>query len=107
MVCNARGPFQTRPVAQGQTAMYTSTGMQMLSTLPLLRLHLVLAWQAQMERVIRTTCWDAVHPYRCKADRTVLHGHVRLHKSKSGVFWHYIKVPANGLQHKLIEKLRF
>ena len=72
MVCNARGPFQTLPVAQGQIAMYTSTGMQLLSTLPLLRPHLMLALQAQMERVIRTTCWDAVHPRQCKADRTFL-----------------------------------
>ncbi len=79
VVCSARGLFQTLPVAQGQIAMYTSTGMQLLSTLPLLRPPLRLAWQAQMERVIRITCWDAVHPYQCKADKTLLYRHVRLH----------------------------
>lgn len=88
MVCNARGSCQTLPVAQGQTAMYTNTGMQVLSTLPLLRPHLVLAWQAQTGRVIRTTCWDAVH--RCKADRTLLYRHVRLQTriNSSKAAWH-------------------
>jgi len=88
--------------------MCTSTGTQLLLTLPLLRPHQMLALQAQMERVIRTTCWDAVHPYRCRADRTLLYRHVRLHTHAStGVMRHYIKMPASGLQHNLIEKFRF
>lgn len=107
MVCNARGPLQTLPVAQGQIAMYTSTGMQLLSTLPLLRPHLMLALQAQMERVIRTTCWDAVHPCQCKADRTCLcisemHTH---QQSKIGVALHYTKMLVSGLWHTLIENM--
>ncbi|DBA80576.1 TPA: hypothetical protein ACH3X1_007837 [Trebouxia sp. C0004] len=103
MVCNARGPFQTLPVAQGQTAMYTNTGMQVLSTLPLPRPHLELAWQVQMERVIRTICWDAVHPYRCRGDRKLLPDYTHVYtqqQSRSGVVWHYNNLPASGLQHK-------
>lgn len=105
MACNARRPFQTLPVAQGQTAMYTNTGMQMLSTLPSLRPHLMLALQAQAEHVIRTICWDAVRLYRCKADRKLLPDFIHASTVQISVMWHYTNMPASDLQHKLIEQL--
>lgn len=58
--CNVREHIQTLLVAQGLTAMCTSTGMQQQSTLPGRRPHLMLALPVPVGHVTRTTFWVAV-----------------------------------------------